>query len=61
MLREASGLVLNDFDARDGRNFEQTATWLKNLFQQNNIHTRHFPINTAAYKGPFEQEEVSVK
>lgn len=54
MMKEASGLVLNDFDSRDGRGFEQTAMRLKTLFEQNNIYTRHFPINTDAFKGPYE-------
>ena len=52
MMKEATGLVLNDFDARDGKSFEQTAGWLKNLFQETNIYTRHFPINTTSFQGP---------
>ena len=54
MMKEANGLVLNDFDARDGKNLEETASWLKNLFQESNIYTRHFPINTTSFKGPKE-------
>jgi len=61
MMREANGLVLNDFDTKDGKAFEQTATWLKNLFQQNNIYTRHFSINTASFKGPYEKDDVTAK
>ena len=61
MMKEANGLVLNDFDARDGRGFEQTATWLKNLFQQTNIYTRHFNIDPSTFKGPYEKEDVTVK
>lgn len=52
MMKEANGLVLNDFDTRDGKNLEQTASWLKNLFEESNIYTRHFPINTTNFKGP---------
>ena len=52
MMKEANGLILNDYDTRDGKNFEETANWLKNLFQQTNIYTRHFAINTADFKGP---------
>lgn len=59
MMREANGLVLNDYDSRDGKGFEQTASWLKNLFQQTNIYTRHFPINTQSYRGPNEKQDVS--
>jgi len=61
MMKEANGLVLNDFDSKDGKGFEQTATWLKNLFQQTNIYTRHFAINTDELKGPYEKRDVSVK
>lgn len=61
MMKEAKGLELNDFDAKDAKGFVQTATWLKNLFQQTNIFTRHFSINTATYKGPYEKEDVTVK
>jgi hypothetical protein len=59
MMKEAQGLILNDFDSKDGRGFEQTAIWLKNLFQTVNIYTRHFPINPASYKGPFEKDAVT--
>lgn len=52
MMREANGLELNDFDPGDAKGFKRTATWLKDLFEQNNIHTRHFPIYTEDLKGP---------
>lgn len=61
MMKEAKGLELNDYDAKDARGFVQTATWLKNLFEQNNIYTRHFTINPAAFKGPYEKAEVTAK
>ncbi len=61
MMKEASGLILNDFDTKDGKSFETTAKWLKDLFQQNNIYTRHFPINTAEFKGPFEKGDVGLR
>lgn len=54
MMREANGLALNDFDSNDANGFKQTATWLKNVFEQNNIYTRHFPIDTEQYEGPGE-------
>lgn len=54
MMREANGLELNDFDAKEARGFKQTATWLKNLFEQNNIYTRHFPVETEGLRGPGE-------
>lgn len=60
MMKEANGLELNDFDAKDAKGFVQTATWLKKLFQQTNIYTRHFPINTENFKGPYEKTDVTV-
>lgn len=54
MMREANGLALNDFDANDAKGFKQTATWLRNIFEQNNIYTRHFQIDTDQYAGPGE-------
>lgn len=54
MLKEASGLILNDFDARDGRNLEASAVRLKNLFLDTRLSSRHFPIDTASFKGPYE-------
>lgn len=59
MMKEANGLVLNDFDSNDGKAFERTATWLRNLFQQNNIYTRHFPIETEHFTGPFEKKDMT--
>ncbi len=61
MMKEAKGLELNDYDAKDARGFVQTATWLKNLFEQNNIYTRHFTINPASFKGPYEKADVTAK
>lgn len=56
MMKEANGLELNDFDPKDAKGFVRTATWLKNIFQQNNIYTRHFNINTNEFRGPYEKE-----
>jgi len=61
MMKEANGLALNDFDAKDAKGFEQTATMLKNQFLQTNINTRHFKIDPSSYKGPYEKEDVTVK
>jgi hypothetical protein len=58
MMKEANGLVLNDFDPRDGKAFESTATWLRNIFQQNNIYTRHFKIDINSFRGPYEKGDV---
>lgn len=59
MQKEAQGLILNDYDTRDGRAFEQTAVWLRNIFQTNNIYTRHFNIDISSFKGPFEKDAVT--
>jgi hypothetical protein len=62
MMREANGLALNDFDANDSKGFEQSALRLKNLFQQTNIYTRHFKIDTTQFKGPYEgNRDTTVK
>ncbi len=61
MMKEANGLELNDYDAKDAKGFVQTATWLKNIFQQTNIYTRHFTIDPSRFKGPNEKDDVTVK
>lgn len=59
MMKEANGLELNDFDPKDAKGFKETASWLKNLFEQNNIYTRHFSIDLNSLKGPGESGDVS--
>ena len=61
MMKEANGLVLNDYDTRDGKAFEASAIRLKNLFQEANIYTRHFSIDTNKFKGPFEKDAAASK
>lgn len=61
MMKEANGLELNDFDTKDAKGFKETAAWLKRVFEQNNIYTRHFPVDTDSFKGPYEKADVSVK
>lgn len=61
MMKEANGLVLNDFDSKDGKAFEQSAINLKNMFQQANIYTRHFNIDPSTFKGPYEKDAVTIK
>lgn len=55
MMREANGLILNDFEPGDGRGFEISANRLKNQFLLTNINTRHFPIDISQFKGPYEK------
>jgi hypothetical protein len=59
MMQEANGLVLNDFDSKDGKGFEQVALRLKNQFEIANVNTRHFKVDTTLFKGPFEQATVT--
>ncbi len=61
MMKEAKGLLLNDFDSKDARGFEQTAIWLKNLFETTNIYTRHFSIETSSFKGPYEKDAAAAQ
>lgn len=61
MLKEASGLILNDYDAKDGKNLERTAIWLKGLFEETKLTSRHFPIDIESFRGPHETPRVAVK
>lgn len=61
MMKEASGLILNDFDSNDGKAFEQTAMQLKNIFQNTQINSRHFTIDINKFKGPFENNVTGPK
>jgi hypothetical protein len=61
MIKEASGLVLNDYDARDGRAFEASALRLKNLFALSKISSRHFAIDISAFRAPGEISVIAVK
>lgn len=61
MMKEAKRLELNDFDPKNAKGFKETAAWLKRVFEQNNIYTRHFPIDTDSFKGPYVKADISVK
>ena len=60
MLKEAGALILNDYDAKDGRALEASALYLKNLFLQTNLNSRHFAIDTTTFKGPGESSGIAV-
>lgn len=51
-IKEAEGLIANDYDPKDGKRLIEEAESLKKLFERNKIYTRHFPINTSGYKSP---------
>jgi len=61
MMNEAKGLILNDFDSRDGRGFEQVALRLKEQMQIANVSSRHFPVDVSKFKGPFERNTANSK
>jgi hypothetical protein len=61
MLKEAGALILNDYDAKDGKALEASALYLKNLFEQTKFTSRHFPIDTSTFKGPGEGQAIVVR
>ena len=61
MLKEAGALILNDYDAKDGKALESSALYLKNLFDQTKFTSRHFAIDTSTFKGPGEGQAVVVR
>lgn len=61
MIREASGLIMNDFDSKDGKSLEASAMQLKNLFSQTNFTSRHFPLDVNSFRGPNETSPVAIK
>ncbi len=60
MMNQANGLALNDYDSKDARGFMQTATSLKSEMEQNNVKSRHFYIDTSAFRGPLEKNSSVV-
>ncbi|MFM2326774.1 MAG: hypothetical protein RIR31_976 [Bacteroidota bacterium] len=61
MMKEAGGLILNDYHTTAGKSFQETALRLKQQFQQSNIYTRHFSIDPTFYKGPNEKTDTVIK
>jgi hypothetical protein len=41
-IKECDGLIANDYDPKDGTHMKERAEKLIELFQKNNIYTRHF-------------------
>ena len=50
-LKEANELVINGFDAKDGRGLEAGATNLKMQLRLAKRDSRHFPLNVEDYQG----------
>ena len=61
MQKEANALILNDYDAKDGRALANTALYLKNLFMETKLNSRHFAIDTTRFTGPGEAVAIAVK
>jgi hypothetical protein len=51
-MQEAGELMINGFDAKDGKPLELMAADLKSVIKQNKIKTRHFAVDVDSYKGP---------
>lgn len=51
-MREAGELVMNDFDAKDGKRLEALAADLKWVLKQNKFGSRHFSLQTENYMPP---------
>ncbi|MGB8191295.1 MAG: hypothetical protein WCF67_05210 [Chitinophagaceae bacterium] len=51
-MREATELIINGYDAKDGRSLEAGATDLKMLMRQSRIYSRHFKMQVQEYEGP---------
>jgi hypothetical protein len=59
--REAGDLILNDFDARDGRSLEEGAAILKEQLQLSKRTTRHFQLDISTMQGPRTESLYSVQ
>lgn len=51
-IKEADGLIGNEYDEKDGKRLKEEAESLKKLFDANKIYTRHFDINVDAFTPP---------
>ncbi|MBZ5856677.1 hypothetical protein [Flavihumibacter profundi] len=56
-VREATGLILNDYDARDGKGLEEGAIRLKSQLSLNKRKSRHFPLDVYSLQGPHVHSE----
>lgn len=51
-IKEADGLIANEYDEKDGKRLKEEAEGLKKLFDANKIYSRHFDINVDAFTPP---------
>jgi hypothetical protein len=51
-IKEATELIINGYDAKDGNRLEAGATDLKTLMRQARIYSRHFRVQVEEYQGP---------
>jgi hypothetical protein len=51
-IKEAEGLIANDFDEKDGKWLKEEAERMIKSFKANNTTTRHFTIDLARAEGP---------
>lgn len=47
-VKQAEGLIANDYDTGDGKDFIKEAGRLKGALSLNGVETRHFPVGVAA-------------
>ncbi|MFN4915280.1 MAG: hypothetical protein ACK5FT_08165 [Sphingomonadales bacterium] len=48
--KEAEGLIVNDYDAKDGERIRKQAEGLSELFKKHDIYTRHFEAMQRPYR-----------
>ncbi|MBI3232724.1 MAG: hypothetical protein HYZ42_01565, partial [Bacteroidetes bacterium] len=53
-MKEADGLIANDYDAKDGKRLKETAEVLRDLMEKNNIFKRHFNPSSRPYGAKYE-------
>ena len=51
-IKEATELIINGYDSKDGNRLEAGATDLKMLMRNARIYTRHFRVQVQDYQGP---------
>ena len=51
-IKEAEGLIKNDYDPKDGKKMIEEAQRVKAVFNKNKANTRHFPIELDKMEGP---------